>query len=293
MTLPACLLGKTVSLNNNSKYIIKYQEPTDTDNHVILFEDDRPKIYALISHIGQFKKSFFLNKTQDEDAIRCLEQCKKIESARTNSPLTQADIKDALNEQEDAKFNNKNLEKLLMDEHLQDIKNRWPSRLLSSQSNNKKSPNSLIHSTLIRALATANTKKAIDFLLLHRYDPFLVYLHHQLEQSPSLMTDILTYYNEHQAHDEATLLLTNLAKNCTLSNSTFLNVLLDESRKLNKTSTTSTIFKQVFLTLYQRGKREYGKDVTSWLSSITNEKKNNLKRDIMQLIKDKKNKKSS
>ncbi|MFV8828625.1 hypothetical protein [Alkalihalobacterium sp. APHAB7] len=293
MTLPACLLGKTVSLNNNSHYLIKYQEPTDKDNHVILFEEDRPKIYARISHSGEFLQSFFLNKTHDANAVRCLEQCKQIEAARTNSPLTQADIKDALNDQEHAKFHNKNLEKLLSDEHLQDIKNCWPSRLLTSQSTNNKSSNSLIHSTLITALSFANPKKAIDFLLLHRYDKFLVHLISQFEQSPSLVSDILTYYNNHQANDDAETFLIQLAKKSSLSNVAFLNFLLDESRKLNKVNVNSTVFKQVFTTIYQRGKRKYGKDVTSWLSSITNEKRNHLKQDILQLIKDKKDKKTS
>ncbi|WP_209124834.1 hypothetical protein [Alkalihalobacillus sp. BA299] len=293
MTLPTCLIGKTVSLNNDSKYVIKYQEPTLKDNHVILFENDRPKIYARVSHSGQFLQSFFLNKTQDEHAVRCLEQCKQIDNARSNSPLTQADIKDALNEHDNAKFHNKNLEKLLTDEHLQDIKNCWPSRLLTSQSTFKKSSNSLIHSTLINALSTANAKKAVDFLLLHRYDPFLIYLQNEFEQLPHLVTDILTYYKQHQAFDEATSFLIKLAKKCSLTNVSFLNLLLDESRQLNKTIDNSAIFKQVFLTIYQRGKNEYGKDVTSWLSTITNEKKNHLKKDILQLIKDRKKKKSS
>ncbi|MDE5415262.1 hypothetical protein N7Z68_18035 [Alkalihalobacillus sp. MEB203] len=293
MTLPACLLGKTVSLNNNSHYLIKYQEPTDKDNHVILFEEDRPKIYARISHTGEFLQSFFLNKTHDPHAARCLEQCKQIEAARTNSPLTQADIKDALNDEEHAKFHNKNLEKLLSDEHLQDIKNCWPSRLLSSQSMNHKTSNSLIHSTLITALSTANPKKSIDFLLLHRYDRFLIHLMKHFEKSPTLVTDILSYYYKHHAYDEASTFLTRLAKKVSLEDVSFLNFVLDESRKLNKIYNQSSVFKQVFLTIYQRGKRKYGKDVTSWLSSITNEKRNHLKQDILQLIKDKKNKETS
>ncbi|WP_216830231.1 hypothetical protein [Alkalihalobacterium elongatum] len=288
MTLPACLLGKTVSLNNDSKYVIKYQEPADKVHHVILFEDDQPKIYARISDTGEFLQSFFLNKSQDEHARRCLEKIKQMESTRTKSSLTQADIRDALNQSENAKFNNKNLEKLLTDEHLQDIKHCWPSRLLTLQSTNHKSTNSLIHSTLKQALSTANSKKSIEFLLLHRYDKFLIYLLNQFEQSPTLISDIINYYVKHKAYGEAEIFLTQLSKKCSLSNVSFINQLLDESRKINKENKQLTIFKQVFLMIYQRGKRKYKKEVTTWLSSITNERRNHLKKDILQLIKDKK-----
>ncbi|MBU8908883.1 hypothetical protein [Desertibacillus haloalkaliphilus] len=288
--LTPCYLGKTVTLHNaNSKsYVIQYQENDGQDCSVLLFAKDQPEIFAVIGKDGTFKRSFFIKDHYTKQVTDVLSRYEQIQAQRKARPLTQDDIKDASNSSENAKMKNEHLVKLLTDEHLQDISNLWPSRLLMMQQNENKSNRSLLLQTLKKALAESNPQKAFHYLTFHRYDDYLPYIHEKLTDHPKLLTEIIDFYLDYDQINYLEPLLQSIAKNIDLEKFASIQHILIEMKKLNK-ATDEDWFKKVFTVLYRRARNNYERKGIDWLNHLVKDDHHpesvKLKVKIVQLLK--------
>lgn len=270
-SLPQCFLGKRVSLDNNKHYTIKYQDNRNKDGiHVLLFDNEKPVIFAVMNNEGGFLHSFFLSKQSNTSSLKALNKYSNIAERKASHKLSQDDLKDALRSKEDAKMKNENLFKMLVDEHLEDIKNGWSSRLLFLQNTEYKCDNSLIIESLKEALTLANPHKSFYFLTLHRYDKLLPYLVNHLPQNTQLLQTVVSHYEQSGDNLHLFSFLKKAAKLLPIDYTSTIKSLISLSYSYDIDNSTH-YFKPIFLILYKRVKLSDQVDTKQWLSDISSE----------------------
>lgn len=270
-TLPQCFLGKQVRLDSERSYTIKYQDNSNKDGvHVLLFDDEKPVIFAIMKDEGSFKSSFFVSKQSNQSSIKAMSRYNSMIERRASHKLSQDDLKDALRSKEDAKMKNDNIFKLLVDEHLEDIKNGWPSRLLYMQNVDFKSEQSLIIESLQEALVLANPLKSFYFLTLHRYDKLLSHLGSQLSQNNQLLENIFSHYKQSGRNPYLFAFLKKAAKSIPLENTTTIKSMVSHTYSYDIENSTQ-YFKPVFLLLYKRIKDDGNINMKAWLNDLTSQ----------------------
>ncbi|PRO65469.1 hypothetical protein [Alkalicoccus urumqiensis] len=191
MKTPApSFLGKKVFSDQEKQryYVIKYEDQSQKKTvDVLLFDHEVPVIFATMDYDGQFLDSFFLSNKTTKASGEALERYKQIQARKQQHRVTQDDLKDALKSESEAKMKNPRIQKLLRDEHLEDIKNQWPSRLIALQREMDGADDSLIMEALFDALETANSKKAYSFLKAHRLDQLIPPLALDIVKHPELL----------------------------------------------------------------------------------------------------------
>ncbi|ADU29230.1 hypothetical protein [Evansella cellulosilytica] len=285
--LPPSFLGKKVYLDSTNKryYVVKYEEHIGKKKtNVLLFDQDSPVIFAVLHDDGHFLDSFYLTNKTTKESARVLEEYKKISDRKKQHRVTQEDLKDALKPIEEAKMKNENIIKHLVDEHLEDIKHLWPSRLLTLQKTEGKSEQSLILSALDQALEKANASKSFQFLTNHRYDSHIPILGMHINQYPQLLDDVTNYYLSHNELEIARQFLNEAVKNISLHEQELLEQLLNTAKRIDHIYYTKTL-RLILSKLFKRVKEEKGVSPKAWLRETINDK--SLKRSIVDSVKKK------
>ncbi|UTR09032.1 hypothetical protein MM300_13985 [Evansella sp. LMS18] len=285
--LPPSFLGKKVFLEGSDQrfYVVKYEERQGKDkSNVLLFDQEAPVIFAVIANDGKFLDSFYLSNKTTKDALGALERFKKITERKKNHKVTQEDLRDALKPEKEAKMKNKNILKHLVDEHLEDIKNLWPSRLLTLQNTDGKSEDSLILTALEKALEKANGAKALQFLIQHRYDSFIPKLGMHVGTCPQLVKEVSDYYLSDNQTDIVEKFLYEAAKNVPVHNDEIIEDILNTARRIDHIY-YSSVLRHVLSRLFKRVKEQTGESPKDWLKDTIHDEK--LKRSIITSLKKK------
>ncbi|WP_167553270.1 hypothetical protein [Evansella clarkii] len=285
--LPPSFLGKKVFLDGPDQrfYVVKYEERQGKDkSNVLLFDQEAPVIFAVIANDGKFLDSFYLSNKTTKDALAALERFKKITERKKNQKVTQEDLRDALKPEKEAKMKNKNILKHLVDEHLEDIKNLWPSRLLTLQNTDGKSEDSLILTALENALEKANGAKALQFLIQHRYDSFIPKLGMHVDTCPQLVKEVSDYYLSDNQTDIVEKFLFEAAKNVPVHNDEIIEDILNTARRIDHIY-YSSVLRHVLSRLFKRVKEQTGESPKDWLKDTIHDEK--LKRSIIMSLKKK------
>lgn len=267
--LPDCFLGKKVYLEDKKAYTIKYQDNRNNDGiHVLLFDNEKPVIFAIMKKDGSFHDAFFISKKTNNSSVIALNRYQTMINRKVKSQVTQDELKDALRSREEAKMKNENISKLLVDEHLEDISNGWSSRLLYMQRNEFKTDESLIIYALREALQKANPHKAFYFLTLHRYDNLLPELIHHLSTQSNLLENIFEYYSVYEEKHYLFHFLKETAKTIPLTDTPLIQSILSQTYSHDLQRKTH-YFKTVFLLFYKRTKTDPNIDTKSWLNQLS------------------------
>ncbi|WP_096187905.1 hypothetical protein [Evansella halocellulosilytica] len=285
--LPPSYLGKKVYIDQseNRYYLIRYEEHTGKKrSHVLLFDQENPVIFAVIHHDGRFLDSFYLSNKTTELSAKTLERYKKIADRKKQHRVTQDDLRDALKPIDEAKMKNENILKHLVDEHLEDIKQLWPSRLLTLQNAYGKSDQSLILTSLHEALLQANGSKAFHFLLRHRYDSFIPILAQQYEKHPKLLEDVSNFYLGYDESKVAEDFIYEAVNHISVENEELIEQLLQTAQNIDHVHFTK-VLRTTLSKLFKRVKHETDSTPKEWLQSIVHDKK--LKHSIAVSLKKK------
>lgn len=283
--LSPSFLGKKVHLNNTQEYMIRYEEKSGKKKkNVLLFDQDAPVIFAVIDDTGKFLDSYYLSNKMTKSATKSLERYKKISERKKQHKMTQDDLRDALKPIGEAKMKNENILKHLVDEHLEDIKHQWPSRLLTLQNAYGKSDSSLILVALDEALQLANGAKSLQFLVQHRYDNYVPKLGMHYEKHPQLLDDVTKYYLNYDHKDIVIEFLYEAAKYAPVDDHDLIQNLLNLARKIDHIYSTSTM-RQLLSHLFKRAKSETGSSPKKWLNDIIRDKA--LRKSIVETVKKK------
>ncbi|WP_078577490.1 hypothetical protein [Salipaludibacillus agaradhaerens] len=283
--LPPSFLGKKVYLDgqNSRYYVLKYEEVQGVKKiHALLFEREAPVIFAVLDHNGQFLDSFFLSNKTTVDSSKAMERYKKIAERKSHHKVTQDDLKDALKPEKDAKMKNDNIIKHLIDEHLEDIKHQWPSRLIALQNADGKADNSLIMTTLKQAIKEANALKSFKFILNHRIDSYIPLLAEHINDHPQLIQEISAYYLSHDYAKIMSQFVFNATQYISIENAETIELLLTEAQKIDRVN-YSSVFKQALVKLLKRVKVETNMPTKTWLGETI--RNHSLKKDIVDILK--------
>ena len=269
LQLPQCFLGKTVYLEEKQAYTIKYQDNRNKDGiHVLLFEGEKPVIFAVLNKDGSFYDAFFTKKKSNHSSTTALNRYNSLAGRKAQKQIKQDDLKDALHNENDAKMKNENIFKLLVDEHLEDISNGWPSRLIQLQMNEFKCHDSLINASLKEALKKANPHKAFYFLTLHRYDDLLHELTDHLPNHNNLLDKISTYYQTYNSNSYLFSFLKHAAKTVPLNDIPLIQSTLAQTYTID-IQNKCHYFKPIFLLMYKRVKNCATIDTKEWLKQLS------------------------
>lgn len=265
--LPICLLGKKVLLDHDEEFIVKYQEAVSKKRSAcLLFQKDQPMIYAEINHFGEFSDSFFIDEHETDRSQKVLKNYWDIKKKRKSNHLEQSDIKHALKSIEIIDDDNRKLLKAVKDEYLQDMKNNWPSRLITLERMQGTKRSSIIVQGLESAIIEANPKKAFQFLRFHRLEEYIPYLFVENHQSTEgLIDEIISYYEMYEQHILLDDLLMNINDVIHLEKHKEIKELL-----LFYYFKRPIIFKKRFVNLYNRAKKEYSPKQKKWLIQVLN-----------------------
>lgn len=286
-TLPPSYLGKKVYLDGANKryYVIRYEERIGKKKaNVLLFDQEAPVIFAVIDNDGSFLDSFYLTNKTTEASAKALERFKKMTDRKKHSKLTQDDLRDALKPESEAKMKNTNILKHLTDEFLDDIKQQWPSRLVTLQNADGKSEDSLIMVGLKEAIDRANPAKSFQFLTRHRYDQFVPMLGKHINSQPQLLDEITRYYLTHNQVEIVENFLYEAVRNVEIDNQGLIEQLLNTAKRLDHIY-YSNVMRHVLSRLFKRVKAETGEAPKDWLNETINDR--SLRQSIIHSIKKK------
>ncbi|SER85823.1 hypothetical protein [Salipaludibacillus aurantiacus] len=285
--LPQSFLGKKVYLDGGEKryYVLKYEESRGKRKiHALLFDREAPVIFAVLDHNGTFLDSFYLSNKTTAESAKAMEEYKKISERKKQHKVTQDDLKDALKPEDEAKMKNENILKHLVDEHLEDIKHLWPSRLIALQNADGKSDDSLILTTLKEAIEQANALKAFKFLLKHRMDSFIPLLAKNIQDYPQLTEDVADYYLSYDRARIVEQFLYKAAAYADIEDPDQIEKLLEQAQKIDHVY-YSSVFRHTLIRLLKRVKAETDSSTKDWLNKTINNP--SLRKDIVQILKNK------
>lgn len=278
-------LGKTVNLDKEKEYVIRYEENGGKKRaNVLLFDQETPVIFAVIDEDGDFLDSFYISNKSTQASTKSLERYNKIADRKKEYKVTQDDLRDALKPLDEAKMKNEHIMKHLVDEHLEDIKRQWPSRLLSLQNAYGKSDNSLILIALDEALSLANGPKAFQFLVRHRYDSYIPKLGQYYEQHPQLLDDVKNHYLNFEYQELVEDFINEAAMHVSTNNQELVEKLLNSSKNMDHVYGKNTM-RKLLSRLFKRVKSETGDSPQNWLRETIQDR--NLRQSIVQSIKKK------
>lgn len=274
-TLSSSFLGKKVYLDGTDEryYVVRYEESFGkSKKNVLLFDRDTPVIFAVLSNDGSFLDSFYLNKKTTVASTKAMDKVKQMNERRKQHRVTQDDLRDALKPIEEAKLKNENIMKYLVDEHLEDIKHLWPSRLLTLQKTEGKSDHSLVLIALKEALQLANGTKALQFLIRHRYDYLVPILSYHYPTNPQLLKDIEKIYLSDNQTQVVQQFVMQAAKFTPLDEHELVENLLNTASKIDQIQTAKAL-RQVLSRLFKRAKEESNQAPRDWLTHTIHDKK--------------------
>ncbi len=267
-------------------YVVRYEEHVGKKKtSVLLFDQDTPVIFAVLSDDGAFLDSFYLSKKSNEASTTAVETYQEIVQRKKQHRVTQDDLRDALKPKSEAKMKNENIMKYLVDEHLEDIKHQWPSRLLTLQKTDGKSENSLINEALVEALNQANANKSFPFLVSHRYDQYVPQLGFIMEKYPNLLAQIADYYLEYNETKIVRQLLVNTCERVPLDDSALIEDILHLAQKIDHIH-YSNVLKMVLSILFKRVKQDSSATPKAWLNKTVHDK--DIRHSIVAALKSKK-----
>jgi hypothetical protein len=272
--LAPSFLGKKVYIDGNQSqfYVVKYEEKTSKQSiDVLLFEHEVPVIFGIMDFDGNFLDSFYVTSKTTKASGEALEKYKEINSRKKQHRMTQDDLKDALKPESEAKMKNKKIKKLLRDEHLEDIKHQWPSRLITLQREENGAENSLIMEALFEAVETANPKKSYSFLKDHRIDHMIPAYGRQVSQHPELLEKVSSDY--FYANQGTTLqdFLLEAASAVPLTETKLIEDMLVRAEKLGSEHDSEAL-KKLLTKFSRRVKQESDLSMREWLNEITSER---------------------
>lgn len=282
---PPSFLGKKVFTDEAQKehYIVKYEDKTGKRSvDVLLFDHEVPVIFATMDYDGNFLESFYLSSKTTKASSEATEAYKLIHARKKEHRITQDDLKDALKSRKNAKRKNKKILKLLRDEHLEDIKNRWPSRMITLQREFDGEENSLIMETLEEAIETANPKKAYVFLKNHRVDSLIPMLGSSMDEHPELLEKMAKDYFDVEQGTIFQSFLLNAAPVVSLENYKLIEELLYHAEQIDQVYQTDTL-KLLLRKMSRRVKEESEFSMREWLTKVTADRK--LKRAVVDSLK--------
>ncbi|WP_088074230.1 hypothetical protein [Litchfieldia alkalitelluris] len=286
-TLPPSFLGKNVNLDgqNSRSYVVKYEEHiSKKKSNILLFDHETPVIFAVIDRTGRFLDSFYLSNKTTQEAAKTLENYKEIVERKKLHTVTQDDLRDALRPMEEARMKNENILKHLTDEHLEDIKHLWPSRLIAIQNADGKSDQSLIMSALSEAIKLANPIKSFQFIINHRLDTFIPKLGERVATHPDLIEDITSYYLSYNESAIVEDFLNVAVKHVPVSDHNAVEQLLNSAKKIDNLFYTG-VMRHILSRLIRRVKEETGGTPKDWLNETIHDRQ--LKRTIISDLKKK------
>ncbi|MBM7097729.1 hypothetical protein JSY36_18495 [Bacillus sp. H-16] len=286
--LPPSYLGKKVFIDGPDAkfYVVRYEEHVGKKKtHCLLFDQDTPVIFAVLSDEGAFLDSFYLSKKSNQASTNAVETYEEIVQRKKQYRVTQDDLRDALKPESEAKMKNENIMKHLVDEHLEDIKNQWPSRLLTLQKTDGKSEESLINEALSEAIRQANANKSFDFLVSHRYDHFVPQLGFVMEKYPNLLPQVTDYYLEYNETKIVKQLLINTCESVSLDDTPLIESVLTLARKIDHIH-YSSVLKLVLSILFKRVKQDRKSSPKAWLNDTVHDKA--IRHSIVAALKSKK-----
>ncbi|NJP37812.1 hypothetical protein [Alkalicoccus luteus] len=284
-TLPPSFLGKKVYMDGEKKqyYVVKYEDKKGKRSvDVLLFEHENPVIFGSLDYTGRFLDSFYLSNRTTKASGEAVEQFRVMQSRRKQHRMTQDDLKDALKSEDDAKKKNKKIVKLLLDEHLEDIKNGWPSRLIALQREEDGAEDSLIMNTLLEATGTANPKKTYEYLKTHRLDDLVPTLGFYTDQHPELIEKVSADYFDVNKGAVLEAFLQETAGVVPMEKEKEIEQLLVTGEQIDQRYGRRTL-KSLLRVLSRRVKQEKEQTMKEWLYTITVDKK--LKQAIVQSLK--------
>ncbi|PYZ96906.1 hypothetical protein CR205_14625 [Alteribacter lacisalsi] len=286
-SLPQSFLGQKVSMDGRTRnYVVRYEEHIGKNKtHVLLFEQDTPVIFAVMSSEGNFLDSFYLSGKTNQASTNALERYKEITERKKKHRMTQDDLRDALKTEPDAKMKNENIMKHLIDEHLEDIKHQYPSRLLMLQKTEGKHEDSLIMLALREALHMANARKSFTFLTAHRFDSSVPELGYIIDQYPDVLQDICDYYMEYNEVKIVRRLLLNTAESVPLDQKDIVESLLTLAGRMDHIH-YSNLLKNVLSILFKRVKQTAGATPKAWLNDTVSDRQ--IRHSIAAVLKSKK-----
>ena len=287
-TLQPSFLGKKVFIDKTShrNYTIKYERFVPPRKiHALLFEQDVPVIFAVLDKDGRFLDSFFLSNKTTADSAEAMEEYKKIAERKAKHKVTQDDLHDALKPEKEAKMKNKNIKKHLKDEHLEDIKHQWPSRLISLQNAHGESDHSLIMETLKTALEEANGQKAYDFILSHRLDQLIPMLSQHVTSTPELIRTVPDSYLSSEHPEVVYQFLLNAAEHVDLHQRGGVEMILRQGERVDLVH-HDNLMRRLLTVLMKRVREETDLKPTAWLSKSVHDK--DLRTAISNMLKEKK-----
>lgn len=282
--LPPSFIGKKVYVDGGKRYfILKYQEPSGKRKfHALLFDHETPVIFAVLDYNGKFLDSYYLSGKSTAESEESTEKYKQISERKKQYKMTQDDLKDALKPEEEAKMKNNNIFKHLVDEHLEDIKNQWPSRLIALQVAEGKSDYSLIMLSLNEAIEQANAMKAFRFLLNHRIDQFIPELAKHIQDSPQLVEEVPAYYLSYDQAKIVEQFLNGAVKYVAIDNYNVIENILQQAQKIDHVH-YSTVLRQLLIRLFKRVKSETDVTKKEWLNKTIHDQQ--LRSTIVQMLK--------
>ncbi|MGJ9385179.1 hypothetical protein CR203_16430 [Salipaludibacillus neizhouensis] len=282
--LPPSFIGKKVYVDGGQRYfILKYQEPSGTRKfHALLFDHETPVIFAVLDYQGKFLDSFYLSNKTTVESDEASEKYKQISDRKKQLKMTQDDLKDALKSNENAKKKNIKIKKQLVDEHLEDIKNGWSSRLIALQIAEGISDQSLIMVTLDSAIDKANGMKAFHHLLNHRIDQLIPNLAKHVKDSPELIEEVPAYYLSYDQAKIVEQFLNDSTKYVDIENYKAIESILQQAQKIDHVH-YSTVLRSVLVKLFKRVKAETEDTKKDWLNKTVHDQ--SLRTMIVQLLK--------
>ncbi|WP_280770154.1 hypothetical protein [Salipaludibacillus daqingensis] len=285
--LPPSFLGKKVFLDggNERHYVLKYEELSgDRKVHALLFDQETPVIFAVLDYHGRFLDSFYLSNKTTAESSEATERYKEIAERKKQHKVTQDDLKDALRPKEEAKMKNKKIMKLLVDEHLEDIKHQWPSRLIALQNADGKSDQSLILTSLEEALKQANALKAFKYLLHHRLDTYIPLLAKYIQDQPQLIDEVPEYYLSFDQAKIVEQFLYLAVANVEIDNPDLIEKILHQAQKIDHVH-YSSVLRQLLVKLFRRVKSETKDSTKEWLNKTVHDQ--SLRSSIVEILKKK------
>lgn len=285
--LPPSFLGKKVFLDggNQRHYVLKYEELSgERKVHALLFDQETPVIFAVLDYQGRFLDSFYLSNKTTTESSEAMDRYKEIADRKKQHKVTQDDLKDALRSKDEARMKNNKIMKLLVDEHLEDIKNQWPSRLIALQNADGKSDKSLILVALEEALEQANAHKAFKYLLHHRLDTYIPLLAKYIQDQPQLIDEVPEFY---LSFDQAKIVeefLYLAVANVEIDNPVLIEKILYQAQKIDNVH-YSTVLRQLLIKLFKRVKSETSDSAKEWLNKTVHDQ--SLRSTIVDILKNK------
>jgi len=285
--LPSSFLGKKVFLDgeNERHYVLKYEELSgERKIHALLFDQETPVIFAVLDYQGRFLDSFYLSNKTTTESSEAMDRYKQIAERKKQHKVTQDDLKDALRSKEEAKMKNNNIMKYLVDEHLEDIKHQWPSRLIALQNADGKSENSLILTALEEAMEQANPLKTFKYLLHHRLDTYIPLLAKYIQDQPQLIDEVPGYYLSFDHAKIVEQFLYLAVANVEVDNADLIEKILYQAQKIDNVH-YSSVLRQLLIKLFKRVKNETKDSTKEWLNKTVHDQ--SLRTTIVDILKKK------